>query len=259
MKVVFSTICYIDHGWSEALDKAAADGWRHVEVVSIPGWIHVDVCQVDAISLSKDVESRGMKLHGIHVGSLHGTNAAAAMYQLPYIKRAVDVLAEAGADQLVFTGGPRESEELEDLLKPLENVLSYMEDTPVMLGLENHYRNRIETLEDFDFLASKIDHPQFGFTADLGHFNSSEVDTEKLLKKHASRIFHVHVKDHLGTQSMPLGQGEVDIPHLISVLKDVGYDRGLSVELEVADRKNLDQYAAEALHYMTNAAKAAGV
>ena len=113
----------------------------------------MDVCQIEGKKLAKAVTDRGLKLYAIHVGTLHGSNRSAAMYQLLYIKRAIDVLADAGADQLVFTGWPREGEKPEDLVAPLENVLAHMEKTPVKLGLENHYKNRIETIEDFDYLA----------------------------------------------------------------------------------------------------------
>ena len=167
-------------------------------------------------------------------------------------------MQEMGADQLVFTGGARDEENLDDLVSVVEQLAEYVEGTSVKVGLENHYQNRIETLEDYDYIFSRIGHPQIGMTADWGHFNSSKVDTAALLRKYASRLFHVHVKDHLGTVSMPLGQGEVDIPGLVGVLKDIGFDRAVSVELEVEDTENLDRYAAEALTYLTAVAERVG-
>jgi sugar phosphate isomerase/epimerase len=83
----------------------------------------VDVCQIEGKKLAKAVTDLGLKLYAIHVGTLHGSNRSAAMYQLPYIKRAIDVLADAGTDQLVFTGGPRESEKPEDLVAAVQKQI----------------------------------------------------------------------------------------------------------------------------------------
>jgi sugar phosphate isomerase/epimerase len=259
MNLAFCSICYMDHPWPSFLDKAAADGWRNLELVAMPGAFHIDANRIDAETISDELSARDIVLRAIHAGGLATHDAELCQKQIRYIERVIGLLAELGADQLVFTGGPRDKEDLDQLATALEKIAGHLEGTEVKLGLENHYQNRIETAEDYEFLFSRIGHPQIGMTADLGHFHSSGVDTPNLLRKHASRVLHVHVKDHQGTQSVPLGQGDVDLVVLLKTLKEVRYDRTVSVELEVADREKLDKYAREACQYLTNIAEEADI
>lgn len=259
MQVACSTICYKNHAWPEVLDAMAADGWRNVELVAIPGWIHIDVVQTDANTLVKEMTKRGLVLSAIHAGALMGTDRLASMCQLSYMRAAIDLLEEAGAAQLVFTGGKRANENLDDFVSALAQLAEHLDGTSVKIGLENHYNNCIETIDDYDYIFARIDHPQIGIAADFGHFNSSKVDAAELLRKHAHRINHVHVKDHVGTASVRLGAGEVDIPALLAILRGIGYQRSLSVELEVQDEENLRSYAREALEYLSNVSACVGL
>ena len=258
MYVTCCTVCYMGHKWPEVLDKIAADGWTNIELVAIPHWIHVDLSVNMAREIKKELGDRGITLRAIHSGSVTTSNPQMQALQLAYARRAIETLEELGANQLVFTGGPRDQDKLDDLASAVEKLAESVEGTSIKIGLENHYKNRIETLEDYDFLLSRIQNPQVGITADGGHFNSSKVDTVALLNKYKDRVFHYHVKDHLGTVSVPLGQGEVDIGGQIKVLKEIGFDRCLSVELHVKDQENLDKYAGEAFRYLTAKVEEAG-
>jgi sugar phosphate isomerase/epimerase len=62
---------------------------------------------------------------------------------------------------------------------------------------------------------------------------------------------NVHVKDHIGTQSVDLGRGEVDLRGYIEALDAIDYQGALAVELEVADPENLPRYCAEAYEYLS--------
>ena len=259
MNLAFCGICYMKRPWPSYLDRAAADGWRNHELVAMPGAFHINAYEVDAKTIAKELGARNITLRAIHTGGLVTHMPEMREKQLAYNKHVIGLLEELGADQLVFTGGPRDRESLDDLAKAVEQIAGYLDGTKVKLGLENHYGNRIEKAEDYDFLFSRVKHPQIGMTADFGHFHSSKVDTPALLRKHADRLFHVHIKDHKGTQSMPLGEGEVDMLGLLKTLKEIGYDRALSVELEVADLENLDKYAADAQKYLTRIATEAGI
>jgi sugar phosphate isomerase/epimerase len=78
------------------------------------------------------------------------------------------------------------------------------------------------------------------------------VDTIKLIKKYSDKIFDVHLKDHIGTQSVAIGHGEVDLPEIFGTLKGVGYKETITLELEVEDIQNTPKYIEEAYQIMQN-------
>ena len=71
-----------------------------------------------------------------------------------------------------------------------------------------------------------------------------------LIRRHGDRVRHVHIKDHIGTRSVPIGTGETDNLSVIRALISKGYDGYLSLELEVEDVENIDRYVADAKQIM---------
>ena len=61
------------------------------------------------------------------------------------------------------------------------------------------------------------------------------------IRRHRSRILHVHVSDNNGRedQHLPIGCGTVDFPRLLSQLKRAGYDGTFTLEIFVSDRQYL--------------------
>ena len=86
---------------------------------------------------------------------------------------------------------------------------------------------------------------------DTGHFHAAGVDWKALIRRYAARIYNVHLKDHLGPQSVAIGKGEIDLPGLVAVLREIDYSGPLALELEVTDPENLPRYIAEAHEYMS--------
>ena len=120
----------------------------------------------------------------------------------------------------------------------------------VRIALENHCGNWIQFLQDYEHIFAHIDAPCLGITLDTGHFTSAGVDPAAIVRRFPNKIFHVHIKDHRGTQSVALGTGETNNRGTADVLQASGYTGYLSQELEVSDRENSDRYAAEGLAYM---------
>ncbi len=59
------------------------------------------------------------------------------------------------------------------------------------------------------------------------------------------------MKDHVGPQSVAIGEGEIDLQGLVSVLREIGYVGPIALELEVMDPENLPRYVQEAHTYMS--------
>ena len=106
-------------------------------------------------------------------------------------------------------------------------------------------------MQDFDFIFSEINSPQIGITVDTGHFHAAGVNWKALIGRYADRIYNVHLKDTVGSQSVPIGEGDVDIPGLIDELRSINYQGALALELEVIDHENLPLYVRQAYEYLT--------
>jgi sugar phosphate isomerase/epimerase len=85
------------------------------------------------------------------------------------------------------------------------------------------------------------------------------VDIPAFVRAMGTRVFHVHLKDHIGSQSMALGAGQTDNAAVLRALKDVGFEGHLSVEMEVDDRENALRYVQESLPYLTRLMEKTGV
>jgi len=109
----------------------------------------------------------------------------------------------------------------------------------VRLCLEPHLGNVLQEPEDFQQVFDAVPDPRVGLCVDTGHFHAAGVDTVEVIRRFATRIFNVHLKDHLGAVSVGIGRGEIDLAAIIAALREIGYRGGLTVELEVEDPENL--------------------
>lgn len=86
--------------------------------------------------------------------------------------------------------------------------------------------------------------PDLKFHFDLGHANlkPGECDFEKILRRFAERLVHVHFSDNKGGYSdlhIPLGTGTVEWKEAVSVLKEMGYNGTITLEVFSHDRDYL--------------------
>jgi sugar phosphate isomerase/epimerase len=235
------------------LRKAAAAGFPAVEVLTFPReiwYLHGDLREMAARDLGARVADHGLTLAGLHLGAIMTAPEAKYRALVDYTKRAIDVAAELGAG-IVVTGGPdRATEPFDPFLDALETLAPHLAGTPVRLALENHYFNSLQFIEDYDYVFRRVDSPSIGITLDTGHFTSAGVDPAAVAARFTDKIFHVHIKDHIGTQSVALGTGETNNVGMARVLKAAGYTGYLSQELEVADHSTADAVTAAGLGYM---------
>lgn len=104
--------------------------------------------------------------------------------------------------------------------------------------------------EDYEVILTELDTPRLGITVDTGHFHAANVDTEALIRRFQDRIYNVHIKDHIGTQSVVIGRGEINLGSVLGALREIGYDGPLAVEMEVEDTENLPEYIGPAYDHL---------
>jgi len=161
------------------------------------------------------------------------------------------VAVELNCDRIVQTGGPRQDQGIQHTINGLRTLLNRIEGLSVRVCLEPHVNSQILTLEDYDAILGVLDTPMLGITVDTGHFHAAGVDWKYLIRRWPDRIYNVHLKDHIGPQSVAIGRGEIDLAGLVAVLREVGYQGPLAVEMEVRDPEKLHRYVREAYIYMT--------
>jgi sugar phosphate isomerase/epimerase len=257
MEIICASICY--RGWAEdeveaTLRHAPSIGYHAMEVHGPLTWSLEAIQRFDLPALRSRIRQSGMCCAGLYTPGWGGEDDADAIAHAQAIAKCAEYAEQLGARHITSTGASRrgESGALERVMLCVGKVLETISPhNPVRLALEPHYGNILEQPEDFEQILTAFPDPRLGICVDTGHFHSAGVDMPLLIHRFAWRIYSVHLKDHLGSRSVGIGRGEVDLPGVITALKEVGYQGGLTVELEVEDPENLPKYTEEAYIYLT--------
>jgi len=168
-----------------------------------------------------------------------------------HVALSAQVAVALDCSRIVQTGGPRVEGGLRHTIEGLLLLDQGLGDLAVQVCLEPHMGSQILYPEEYAQLMAELPAPRFGITVDTGHFHAGGVDWAALIRTYPERIYNVHLKDHIGAQSVGIGRGEVDLRLLVTVLRETGYDGPLAIELEVADPENLPHYIMEAYEHMS--------
>jgi sugar phosphate isomerase/epimerase len=159
--------------------------------------------------------------------------------RLDFLRRAIDLASIVQADAVSLWSGSSPAPIAEDagmnlLVASLQPVIHHAERTGMVLGFEPEPGMFIDTLERFAQLDGRIGHPLFQLTLDLGHLHcSSEGDIPALVRRWQSRIVNIHVEDMLPGvhEHLMFGAGNMDFPPIFQALHQIGFNRGVHVEL----------------------------
>ena len=237
----------------ETLQHAPRVGFTHWGIAGPLTWTRQAIKQMDIPDLLKRANSVGLT----HISELYAfgiptDSIIAAEDAVDDLMLNVEAAIELSCPLLVFSGGKRVENGLKPTISGLKKLSRLIEDKPIKIGLEPHFKSQFQDAEDFDTIFSEINSPQIGITVDTGHFHAAGVDWKSLIRQYANKIYNVHLKDTVGPQSVPIGQGEVDLSGLINELRAIDYQGALALELEVVDHENLPLYVEQAYEHLTN-------
>jgi sugar phosphate isomerase/epimerase len=257
MDIICASICF--RGWAEdeiqgTLDNAPRMGYRHMEIHGPMVWSVDAVNAFDVAAVKARVEASGMRCAGLYPPNWGGVDEADVRARAAAIARCVEYTRLLGGDHISTSGAEVHEAPgaLDRVIECAKRVLDLVPaDSPIKLTLEPHFGNVLQDWRDFEAIMSAIDDPRLGVCVDTGHFHSARVDTVAFIQAFAPRLYAVHLKDHISTVSVGIGRGEVKLRDEVDALLEVGYDGGLTVELEVEDPQNLPQYTAEAYIYVS--------
>lgn len=155
------------------------------------------------------------------------------------IEKAATLAATFGATNLVVGGGAkRAARTTDDDYQRLAEGLDRVADVAERHGLRASYHPHLTTIvEGPDQIDRILSMTKIGFCPDTGHLAAGGGDPVDLIRRHADRVTHVHLKDFTPEPFgfHPLGRGTVDLPGVVDALVEMGYDGWVTVELDEYD------------------------
>ncbi|MCA1225025.1 EboA domain-containing protein [Saccharopolyspora sp. 6M] len=157
-----------------------------------------------------------------------------------FLRRAVRIGAELGADSVSFWSGVREAHvapELarERLLAGIAEVLDEAGRNEVPLGLEPEPGMFVQQLSEALDVREALGSPEYlGITLDVGHCVAVEpVDAATCVRQAAGSLVNVQLDDMLPGvhEHLEFGDGDLDLPGTLAALDEVGYRGVAAVEL----------------------------
>lgn len=220
----------IDHG---AIPPHAGDGGRQIE------------------RLRRALQGRGMRSvietgarflldpRRKHEPTLLTRDAAERRRRIDFYRYAIDCAAALGSDCVsLWSGVLRDSvprgEAIGRLCEGLDEVCRYAAGKGVVIAFEPEPGMLIDTTTSFQELLGRISCPNLALTLDIGHLHcQGEVPIAAAIRENAGRLANVHIEDmRRGVhEHLMFGEGEIDFPPVLAALKEIGYDKGVYVEL----------------------------
>jgi inosose dehydratase len=159
--------------------------------------------------------------------------------ELHRVRRAAELAALFGAEQLVVGGGARRAAGTEDsdydrLAEALDSVSDIAEEHGLSACYHPHLTTIVESPDEVETIMSRS---RIGFCPDTAHLAAGGGDPAALIRRYPDRVRHVHLKDLRAatTTFLPLGHGDIDFTDVLDAIHEIGYDSWLIVELDSYD------------------------
>lgn len=232
IKLACSTLSVEGFGetdYSKFFSVAPDIGYRHVEFNC---WYPSALAPSMIRSLKERCVSAGISVAAIHLnGGLGGELYKDFCHKL----RAMQAVLELGGRRIVTSGAAKGADGgIEGVISSLKSLVPVAEELDVLICLENHYQNNLETTEDYRRIFDAIPSGHVGICIDTGHFDASSVDMDALIDEFSSKVNHIHLKENKGVgqkQFVRFGEGVTDNHHIVDRMLSLGYTGYLSIEL----------------------------
>jgi sugar phosphate isomerase/epimerase len=147
----------------------------------------------------------------------------------------LEAARQLGCRRVKFTGAPRNSEGgLEAVIKVLQEIAPAAEQWGMLVLVENHANNVLETIEDYDRVFEAVTSPNVGMCMDNAHFDGANVDLHAVVQRFHSHILHIDLKDteRKGVHKVVrYGKGVTDNKGVVEAMLGHGYSGYLLIEM----------------------------
>ncbi len=252
MKIGCNTVDFRQYSLDFALEKIRSAGYEYVEVEANLKWCsHVDPWKDDPVRFKEKVQSWGFM--GCSAIGSH-RELITSEQGVKDVKRALEWARQADVPIILtgegrLAGGMAEQTALGILKDRYLEILETAERQRVFLAIEDHGSISLQpeglvkllALVDSEWLVVNFDTANIHRGDYVGTDSTkyewklgakTKHDEVKLLKKVASKVKHVHIKDVVGRDATTLGKGEINLKDCLKVLSEAGFDGVLSYETE---------------------------
>ena len=193
-----------------------------------------------------------------HEPTLVTADPAARDRRVAFLARALEIAAILNAETVSFWAGVPKAgvahgDALDWLDAGLGKVVERAARTGIPVSLEPEPGMLIETVADYARLA--IRHPDLRLALDTGHcLVTQDIAPEAAVRAYADRLGTVAVEDmRRGDHThLPFGQGDMDIPAILTALESIGFDKLVCVELS-RESPRAHQAIPESIAYLRTA------
>lgn len=277
MRLCYSTWSMQKPSVDDMLANLAAIGFDSVELTVKEGWS----LTLDTLDAAERKRIRGLlDQHGLALPAVAGhtsllaTDPAEHAENWRLLTGAIDLCVDwAGPDgppSLDTTVGAHGAtwEASKDLLiERLTQLCDYAKERGVIVGIEPHVSDLLETPQRARELLDLVNHPNLKVTFDISHFNVQGIPIEESVELLEPVACFTHIKDESGRvpdfQFLIPGEGEFDYVRYLKAMDRAGWtgDIGVEISLMVQRRPNYDWIAAARQSYevVSKAFEEAGV
>lgn len=217
--------------------------------------------------LSRAQHDHGIRLSAFYI-SVEYLNDVAWPYEIGVLEGLLRLTKGFGAPVLCLGGGrpdtpwaPHTTQEVTTFCRRLEEIGKRAADMGITAVYHPHLDNFIEGSLQLDRVMNELDTRHAGLCIDPAHIVHVGSDPVAITRQYASAIRYMHLKDTRVSPELKgaarygafseLGAGVVDLPGLVDVLLDTGYDGIAIIELD-ASQKTAEQSTLESIDYIVN-------
>ncbi len=249
--LAFTTLACPEWTWQQVLDRAQDYGYQGVELRGVEG--EMDLTQArpftsDNLAATKrELEGRNLPIACVDTSCrLHDPDTEP---NLAEARRHIDLAAELSCPWVRVFGDKIPEDEpketiIERVARGLMTLGEYAEGTGVGVLIESH--GDFSRSDDLSETLQRAAHPQVGALWDVHHpFRFYGEPVAQTFGKLRDRIRHTHLKDSQQTPDGPryclVGDGDVPLEEVLSLLAASGYDGWLSFEWEKKWHPEIDE------------------
>lgn len=174
-----------------------------------------------------------------HFPTLVSAATSSRRLRMEFLFHAVRVASFLNADAVSLWSGSSDDDVAEDigygrLVETLKEISSVASQAHVTLAFEPEPGMFIDTMTRFDELRTRLGGTPLALTLDLGHLHcQGETPIEERIEKYHSLIKNIHIEDMRRDvhEHLMFGEGEMNIPSVVSALAKSSYQGGVFVEL----------------------------